>query len=478
MHDDLFSNLFPESELPLADQEEGYVSEPSFDQRKIWSISSLLSSVQDRLEIHFDLIWVKGEISNLRSPSSGHLYFTLKDNSGQIRAVMFKTQAKRLPFVLEDGQDVICLGNLNIYQNRGDLQLVVNTVEPAGKGALQIAFEQLKEKVSKEGLFDPAHKKELPPFPNRIFLITSPTGAALHDFIKTAKSRNSSVEIVLCPVKVQGDDAAYEIEQALTLAEQEAGPNDLIVIARGGGSLEDLQPFNNEALARAIFNCSVPIVSAIGHEIDFTIADFVADARAATPTAAAQLTVPDLSSSKEQLAQLEWGLISSIQHHIHNKKQKVKYLKACLKEPRWLITERKLLVDDLLNTITQHIAKKRIALLNRLAPLEIKLTASDPINKFVKINHTLNSLSKMLTEHVNRLLQIKKSDLSLLTGQLNSLSPLNVLSRGYGLVCLKKDKKLVTSLRDVKVGDNVDIQLAEGILECEVKSIKKDKIYE
>ncbi len=473
MPDDLFSSLFPDSVIPDLQEEACNGSSVEPRGRVIWSVSSLLASVQDRLEFHFDLLWVEGEVSNLRSPGSGHLYFTLKDDSSQIRAVMFKSQAGRLPFALEDGQHLLCLGRVNIYRNRGDLQLVVDAAEPAGEGALRLAFEQLKERLAREGLFEKSSKKELPAFPSRIFLITSPTGAALHDFVKTARMRYKGVEIIICPVKVQGDEAADEIIKGLALAEHAAGLGDVIVIARGGGSLEDLWPFNDESLARAIFACKIPVVSAIGHEVDFTIADFVADARAATPTAAAQLVVPDVSAYEERVRLLESRLADVLRQNIREKSQRVHFLEARLKEPRWILAEHRLMVDEFQNRLAQLVEGKRAHFLNQLASLGIRLASCDPLKYLSGLGARLELLEQSLHTSVERIVESKQTRLSGLAGRLHSLSPLGVLSRGYSLVYSAKTGRIVTNAKDVGIGDKLKVRLARGCLECKVESVRK-----
>jgi len=474
MADDLFSSLFPEGVLPAAQKEAEQVRPIQPYERVVWSVSKLLASVQDRLSIHFETLWVEGEVSNLRSPGSGHLYFTLKDDACQIRAVMFRGQASRLPFVLEDGQHLLCLGRVSIYRNRGDLQLIVDSAEPAGEGALRLAFDQLKERLSKEGLFDELHKKELPAFPERVFIITSPAGAALHDFVKTAKLRNRAVEIVVCPAKVQGKEAACDVTTALDLAQRASGPNDVIVIARGGGSFEDLWPFNDEDLARAIFECPVPIVSAIGHEVDFTISDFVADKRAATPTAAAQMVIPDMAAFKERFINLKSRLVDVMEGSVRKRRQHLAYLDSGIREPRAIIAERRLLADDLRNTLVNSIGKKLKYFVNTFNPLRVKLAANDPSKRVSGQRARLHTLNVTMFAHTRKIFENKKRDLALLAGQLHSLSPLNVLSRGYSVVYSLESGEIITKCSTVQVGDGVGVQLADGTLECEVKSIKRD----
>jgi len=244
-------------------------------ERKVYTVSELTKKIRETLEVNFDLIWVTGEISNLRTPSSGHYYFTLKDKESQIKAVLFRPQLRFLKFLPQDGMDIICYGRLTVYEKRGEYQIIIEYLEPKGIGALSFAFEQLKEKLSKEGLFDQAHKKPIPFLPKRIGIITSPTGAAIRDMIQIIGRRFSNLEIYIYPVRVQGEEAPSEIVRAIYEMNQ-WGKVDVIILGRGGGSLEDLWAFNTEEVARAIFDSKIPIISAVGHEIDFTIADFVA----------------------------------------------------------------------------------------------------------------------------------------------------------------------------------------------------------
>ena len=279
-----------------------------FSTREILTVTELTRQVQDVLEATFDQLWVEGEISNLRRPASGHLYFTLKDEESQIRAVLFRPVARALKFDLEDGMHIVCRARMNVYKPRGEYQLILDYAEPRGVGALQIAFEQLKAKLQAEGLFDPVHKKPIPYLPSRIGVITSPSGAVIRDILNITKRRFPSVRILIAPVRVQGAEAPAEIVEALHHLNEMPGI-DVIIVARGGGSLEDLMAFNNEGVARAIFASRIPVISAVGHEIDFTIADFVADMRAPTPSAAAELVVPMRSDLTQQIRALTARLV-------------------------------------------------------------------------------------------------------------------------------------------------------------------------
>ena len=281
-----------------------------FSTREILTVTELTRQVQDILEATFDQLWVEGEISNLRRPASGHLYFTLKDEDSQIRAVLFRPVARALKFDLEDGMHIVCRARMNVYKPRGEYQLILDYAEPRGVGALQIAFEQLKAKLQAEGLFDAVHKKPIPYLPSRIGVVTSPSGAVIRDILNITKRRFPSVGILIAPVRVQGAEAPAEIVEALHHLNEMPGI-DVIIVARGGGSLEDLMAFNSEGVARAIFASRIPVISAVGHEIDFTIADFVADLRAPTPSAAAELVVPMRGELTQQIRALTARLVNA-----------------------------------------------------------------------------------------------------------------------------------------------------------------------
>ena len=302
-----------------------------FSTREILTVTELTRQVQDILEATFDQLWVEGEISNLRRPASGHLYFTLKDKDSQIRAVLFRPVARGLKFDLEDGMHIVCRARMNVYRPRGEYQLILDFAEPRGVGALQIAFEQLKAKLQAEGLFEAVHKKPIPYLPSRIGVITSPSGAVIRDILNITKRRFPSVGILIAPVRVQGAEAPAEIVEALHHLNEMPGI-DVIIVARGGGSLEDLMAFNSEAVARAIFASRIPVISAVGHEIDFTIADFVADLRAPTPSAAAELVVPMRAELTQQMRALTARLVNAGERFLKQRKDRLETL--CRAGPR------------------------------------------------------------------------------------------------------------------------------------------------
>lgn len=392
---------------------------------KAYSVTELTKSLKEIVEKKYDSIWVQGEISNFSTPISGHWYLTLKDQESQIASVCFKGSNRRVKFVPEDGLEVLCHGRLSIYEPRGSYQLIIDYIEPIGRGALQLAFEQLKEKLSKEGIFDQKFKKEIPFLPKNIAVITSPTGAAIRDFVKVISRRFSGLRISIVPVPVQGDDAAQEIVSAIEFV-NELREFDLIVLTRGGGSLEDLWPFNEERVARAIFESKLPIVSAIGHEIDFTIADFVADLRAPTPSAAAEMIIGSKIELLRIIEDQRHRLIQSILKFITLNSQKILFLKQRLVDPKKRLIDLKLHLDDL-TTI---------------------------LSKAIKIQH----------------LNLKKS-LEKSIAKLESLSPLSVLNRGFSIVTDNKSGALIDSVSKVQIGSLLKIKLSCGSIICEAVEV-------
>ncbi len=311
----------------------------------IYTVSALTREIRDRLETYFSLVWVSGEVSNLRQPLSGHYYFTLKDAGAQLRAVLFKGNHQHMRFKPQEGSQFLCRGRLTVYEPRGEYQLVVDYLEPLGLGALAQAFEALKTRLKDEGLFAPELKKPLPFLPRKIALVTSPTGAAVRDFLRLLRQRFPNLEVLIYPVKVQGAEAAGEIAQALDDLGAYPGV-EVIVLARGGGSLEDLWPFNEEMVARAIHRCPIPVVSAVGHEVDFTIADFVADERAPTPSAAVELVVPDKAELNRRLDRLGATLAGTLARRREMARQHLDLMARRLPDLRRALVDLRLKVDD------------------------------------------------------------------------------------------------------------------------------------
>ncbi|HID97466.1 MAG TPA: exodeoxyribonuclease VII large subunit, partial [Thermodesulfobacteriaceae bacterium] len=436
--------------------------------REVWKVTELLFRVQSVIEGDLRTIWLEGEVSNFRRPSSGHAYFTLKDSRSQIRVVMFRQQVRALPFTMEDGQHVLCFGRLNVYTARGDLQLVADTAEPWGQGLLRQEFDRLKARLDSEGLFASEHKAPLPLMPGRIFLITSPTGAAFRDFVRHAHQRHPGIGIILCPVQVQGGGAAEEIRLALKTVQKNAVAGDVAVLARGGGSIEDLWAFNDEELAWEIFRCSIPVVSAVGHEIDFTISDLVADCRAATPTAAAHIILPPRKELQGRVADLEKRMHTLVFHRIEKARRRLEVLKQHLKDPEKSLINRKLLLDDLTSRLHSLIQNRISSLRNTEFDIRERLAYQDPKRRIAAARSDFRIISRRLVHAAALYMERKHNSFTRLTGKLDSISPLAVLSRGYSLVYHTGSGMIVKQASQVSKGDSLTIRPHKGTILCKV----------
>ncbi|MDE2180939.1 MAG: exodeoxyribonuclease VII large subunit [candidate division NC10 bacterium] len=395
---------------------------------KIYTVSDLTAEIRAILEDAYPGIWVEGEISNCRLHSSGHLYLTLKDQESQIRVVMFRMQNRQLKFQLSDGLAVLVYGELSVYERRGEYQIVAEYMEPKGLGALQLAFEQLKEKLRAEGLFDDARKRPIPVLPRRIGIITSPTGAAIRDILHVLRRRFAGVDVLIYPVTVQGDQAAPEIVEALGELSRRGGL-DVVIVARGGGSIEDLQAFNKETVARAIAASKIPVISAVGHEVDYTIADFVADLRAPTPSAAAELVI----AKQDELAQR---------------------------------------LDDLHARMTGVIRSRLHGLRLQMSGLDRHVRLLNPVERVRIQRRRLTELLKGLTGWTDRRLTALHSELKATAGKLDSLSPLAILSRGYSICLRLPGQEIVKDSSAVVAGDLVEVRLHHGRLRCDVREVQ------
>ncbi|MCU0809065.1 MAG: exodeoxyribonuclease VII large subunit [Candidatus Contendobacter sp.] len=395
--------------------------------REIYTVSRLNQDVRALLEGEFPSLWVEGEVSNLSRPSSGHLYFSLKDAKAQIRCALFQNRAFLFRDCPRNGQHVLVRGRVSLYEPRGDFQIIVEYVEEAGAGALRRAYDELRLKLEREGLFAPEHKRPLPRFPRRIGVITSPTGAAIRDVLTTLRRRCPSVPVLLYPVPVQGDGAAECIASTLRLA-SERRDCDVLLLARGGGSLEDLQAFNEEPVARAIFACPIPLVTGIGHETDVTIADFAADLRAATPTAAAELASID---------RLEW------------------------------LRRTRLLAERLDSALQRQFAYQR----QRLAELTRRLDRAQPRRRLQDRAQRLDDLDQRLRAAVRQRLETTSQRLRGLSSHLHALSPLATLDRGYAIVRRYPDGDILRRASEAHIGDIVEALLRQGRLHCQVTAI-------
>jgi exodeoxyribonuclease VII large subunit len=436
--------------------------------RYVLKVSELTREIKDILEGKFYELWVEGEISNLRIPPSGHLYFTLKDDSSQIRAVLFRLQARALRFIPEDGLHVICCGRISVYEKRGEYQLILETMEPKGVGALQLAFLQLKDKLEKEGFFDLSRKKPIPMFPQTIGIVTSPTGAVIRDMLHIIERRFKNVRIVLYPVRVQGEGAALEIAEGIDYFNA-LNEVDVIIVGRGGGSIEDLWAFNEEEVARAIYHSKIPIISAVGHETDYTIADFVADLRAPTPSAAAELVVKDKREVKEILDQWEDRLENQMLQILQESGAEVSYLRKRLRDPKKMIEESILKVDDFINRIRLSalwvIRRKREKNLH----LDQGLTLRNPIRGVENLRPVVSGLEKNLFQNIRYFLEMKKQTMRGLLGKLDSLNPLAVLERGYSITRKIPSLQILKDSSAVEAGEEVEVKLFRGTLLCQVE---------
>ena len=400
-----------------ADQEEQKV----FSKEKVekfFTVSQITRKIRASLEHNFSNISILGEISNVRTPGSGHVYLTLKDKSSQLQAVVFRNIANKIKFELKDGMEVISFGSVTVYEPRGQYQLIINKIEPKGIGALQLAFQQLKEKLEKEGLFDQTHKKPIPFIPQKIGVVTSPTGAAIKDILNIIDRRFANIEILIYPVKVQGEGAAQEIAEAIT-ALNALTDIDVIIAGRGGGSLEDLWAFNEEVVARSIYNSRIPVISAVGHEIDITIADLVADKRALTPSEAGELVVPRKDLLLDMLEKLNTRLLQSLTGKLRLSKE-------------------------------------------RLVRVANSYAMRQPFDRLRRWQQRLDEFAQRLNINITHALNTEREKLSGIAGKLESLSPLNVLKRGYTITTRLEDNKSLREVKGLNKGDKIKTNFSKG----------------
>lgn len=440
--------------------------------REILSVSELNRKARQLLETHLPLLWVEGEISNFAKPSSGHWYFTLKDANAQVRCAMFRNRNNEVRFKPEQGIQVLVRARVSLYEGRGDYQLIVEHMEEAGFGVLQRAFEALKAKLLKEGLLDELHKQDIPELPKHIAVITSPTGAAIRDVLTVLRRRFPSIPLTILPVPVQGEGAAQKIVEAIERANSVAG-FDVILLTRGGGSLEDLWPFNEEIVARAIFASELPVVSAVGHEVDVTISDFVADARAPTPSAAAELLSPDRDDWEQTFAGYEMLLAQAMQRLIKNGRAVIESFRARLRHPGQRIQSANQHLDHLemrlRHAIEHHLHRQH----SRLQGLMARHRPYHPAAKIAAYGTQVQQLLRRLRNAMKQSLQMQQQHFRQLAGLLDSMSPLNTLKRGYSLT-LNRNNHIVRDVGKVNVGDRITTKLAHGELLSKVEAINAD----
>jgi exodeoxyribonuclease VII large subunit len=440
--------------------------------RYILTVSELTQEIKDILENKFSDVWVEGEISNLRIPPSRHIYFTLKDDFSQVRAVLFRMQARTLRFVPEDGLHVVCKGRVSLYEKRGDYQLILESIEPKGIGALQLAFLQLKEGLEKEGLFDAAHKKPIPMIPQKIGIITSPTGAVIQDILRILERRFENLHILLYPVRVQGEGASSELAEGIKYFNKFTDV-DVIIIGRGGGSLEDLWAFSEEGLARAIYHSKIPIISAVGHETDYTIADFVADLRAPTPSAAAELVVRDKREIKNILHYLEGRLEYQMIQILKGYQTDLSHLRKIIKEPGKKIEEHFLRVDDLFNRLRLLFSWTFKRRREKCLHLSESLLLRNPIQRVKNLRLFISEAKKRVGKNINYSIEIQRQRIGGLLGKIDSLSPLSILQRGYSITRKRPSLQILRDASTVKEGDKVEVKLFRGTLLCGVEKTEK-----
>ena len=443
-------------------------TQPHQAARTIYSISELTARIKSLIESSFPFVWVLGEVSNFRMPASGHCYFTLKDERAQISAVIFRGQYRQARCELEDGMSIIGLGRLSVYEPRGNYQVVLEYLEPAGLGALQLAFEKLKNRLAAEGYFDPRNKKALPFMPAKLSVITSPSGAVVHDILSVLSRRFPNLCIEIVPVHVQGPQAEAEISAALSLVNNRADA-DVIILARGGGSLEDLQAFNSEAVALAIFHSEIPVVSAVGHETDVTIADFIADLRAPTPSAAAELVVPEKDELIRRTSELRNALQRGFKKHLEKLDYKLKQLSRRIQDPRKKIQERMLRLDELVSRLGRSLAARTQHSADRLRWLGQRLDAVSPRLQIQKYNSKLELILNNHFRAISIFISNKRSSIRENTIKLEALNPLGILRRGYSVTRSLPEKRIISHPKQVSLRQDVEVLLAGGFLLCVVK---------
>jgi exodeoxyribonuclease VII large subunit len=438
---------------------------------RVLSVKDLNRYVRMRLEQDALLqdVWVRGELSNFSRHTSGHMYFTLKDEGGRVKCVMFASYNQRLPFMPKDGMRVLARGSVSVYERDGQYQLYVTAMQPDGIGSLYLAFEQLKRKLEAEGLFDASAKRPIPAYPGTVGVITSPTGAAVRDIITTIRRRNPAVRVLLYPVQVQGRDAAPSIVKAID-AMNRIGEADVLIVGRGGGSLEELWAFNEEAVARAIRRSTIPVISAVGHETDYTIADFAADLRAPTPTAAAELAVPHAGELRLRLIHLRQRMTKSTRLIVGQARERWRHAARSpyFTQPRRTLLAQAELLDRLTDRLRYRMEAQRERTHERLAQLQVRLRAQSPAEQIASARRRAEAAARALAMAARSQVRHRRDAYVSLVRQLDALSPLKIMARGYSLVYDERERTLIRSIAQVQPGDRVMVRLADGKLDCQV----------
>ena len=440
-------------------------------EKRFLTVGALTKYIKRKFDAdpHLHDCLVKGEISNFKQHSSGHMYFTLKDDKARILAVMFSSANRRMKFTPENGMKVLVRGDVTVYEGSGQYQIYVHDMQPDGVGDLYLAFEQLKEKLTKEGLFAVEHKKPIPKFPATVGVVTSPTGAALRDIITTIKRRYPIAKILILPALVQGDQAAPSITDAINQANEKKHGIDVLIVGRGGGSIEELWAFNEEIVARAIYESTIPIISAVGHETDFTIADFVADLRAPTPTGAAELAVPHIDEWIERVLTKQTRIMRAMKEKVNfqsNKLQRIEKSYA-FRYPRRLYEQKLEQLDRATELLVTNSQKLLAVKMTQLEQLDKRISRNHPDEKIQKAKEEQNKQTKALYRAMSIVLSNKQAEFKSTLSTLQALSPLKIMERGYSLTYNDKGN-LVKSIQHVEVKDHVKITLADGTLNCQV----------
>ena len=441
--------------------------------KRIVTVSELTGLLRASIEEQFSDIWLEGEISNLRAPGSGHVYCTLKDKTSQIRAVLFRSSAVRLRFALQEGMQVIVRGRLTVYEPRGEYQIVLDTVEPKGIGALQLAFEQLKERLAAEGLFDQGKKKSIPAFPLTVGIVTSLTGAAIQDILVVLRRRWPTLHILIAPVQVQGESAGRQIAEAL-IGLNELGSVDVIIVGRGGGSSEDLWSFNEEIVVRAIAASHVPVVSAVGHEVDMTLADFVSDFRAPTPSAAAEVVVPVLAEIVERLRELKVRTGQVMLRRCDSERQRLDASIRGVIDVRSRLQEASQRTDDMVDRLREMVQQLLTSWRERVYEVQRDLSDLNPILAIKQGLATIPQFSKRLEGQMGVIMAQHHHRVHATLAQINTLSPLAILGRGYSILHMVPTGQVLHRAKDVGVGQELEAQLASGRLNCVVTRVVDD----
>lgn len=440
------------------------------------TVTALTKYIKKKFEVdpHMQDVLLKGEISNFKQHSRGHMYFTIKDENARIQAVMFQMNNRHIHFQPENGMKVLLRGEISVYEPNGNYQMYVTEMEPDGIGSLFLAYEELKKRLEQEGLFLPKYKKAIPKFPHKIGVITSPTGAAVRDVITTIKRRFPIGQVIVIPTLVQGEYAAPSIVKSIEKA-NEIGHFDVLIVGRGGGSIEELWAFNEEVVARAIFNSAIPIISAVGHETDFTIADFVADLRAPTPTAAAELAVPHIEELMERVTQRKTRLTRAMKEKVVTERNRLSHLQRsyAFRYPKQLHQQKEQQLDRAFESLQREAKRLLEKKHHHLVTLQTTLNQYHPASQIKVQTDRYERATKQIYKVMKSTIERKESQFSSIISKLEALSPLKIMDRGYSLVYQKEQEALVKSVNHVNMGDAISIQLQDGMIDCHVEGIRR-----